>query len=163
MSTETRTETRTEEISLEPRKIYLKDVSFESPISPEVFTRGQVKPAIDMQLLLQHKRLEKNYHEVVLQITATSKAEEQTMFLVEVQQAGIFEIRCDDAARLEMVKEIACANILLPFARETIADLVAKGGFPQLLINPVNFEALYQQNRRKRAQAESTPGSDAVN
>ena len=157
------TETKTEEISLEPRKIFLKDVSFESPISPEVFTRGQVKPAIDMQLLLQHKRLEKNFHEVVLQITATSKAGEETMFLVEVQQAGIFEIRCDDAAKLEMVKEIACANILLPFARETIADLVAKGGFPQLLINPVNFEALYQQNRQKQAQAKQTPSSDSIN
>ena len=157
------TENKTEEISLEPRKIFLKDVSFESPISPEVFTRGQVKPAIDMQLLLQHKRLEKNFHEVVLQITATSKAGEETMFLVEVQQAGIFEIRCDDAAKLEMVKEIACANILLPFARETIADLVAKGGFPQLLINPVNFEALYQQNRQKQAQAKQTPSSEAIN
>ena len=157
------TEAKTEEISLEPRKIYLKDVSFESPISPEVFTRGQVKPAIDMQLLLEHKRLEKDFHEVVLQITATSKTGEETMFLVEVQQAGIFEIRCDDAAKLEMVKEIACANILLPFARETIADLVAKGGFPQLLINPVNFEALYQQNRQKQAQANQTPGSEAVN
>lgn len=157
------TETKTEEISLEPRKIFLKDVSFESPVSPEVFTRGQVKPAIEMQLLLHHKRLEKNFHEVVLQITATSKAEQETMFLVEVQQAGIFEIRCDDEAKLEMVKEIACANILLPFARETIADLVAKGGFPQLLLNPVNFEALYQQNKQKQAQAQQTPSSDSIN
>ena len=157
------TETKTEEISLEPRKIYLKDVSFESPVSPGVFTRGQVKPAMDLQLMLHHKKLEKQFHEVVLQITAASKVEEETLFLVEVHQAGIFEIQCEDAAKLTMVKEIACANILLPFARETIADLVAKGGFPQLLINPVNFEALYQQNRQKEQQAEQTPTSESIN
>ena len=157
------TEAKTEEISLEPRKIFLKDVSFESPGSPEIFTRGQVKPAIDLQLMLHHKLLEKQFHEVVLQITATSKAEDETLFLVEVHQAGIFEIQCEDAAKLIMVKEIACANILLPFARETIADLVAKGGFPQLLINPVNFEALYQQNRQKEQQASQTPTSDSIN
>lgn len=157
------TEKQTEEISLEPRKIFLKDVSFESPSSPGIFTRGQVKPSIDLQLLLHHKSLENQFHEVVLQITATSKLEDETLFLVEVQQAGIFEIRCDDEAKLIMVKEVACANILLPFARETIADLVAKGGFPQLLINPVNFEALYMQNQQKKRQAEQTPGSEAVN
>jgi preprotein translocase subunit SecB len=157
------TETKTEEISLEPRKIYLKDVSFESPVSPGVFTRGQVKPAMDLQLMLHHKKLEKQFHEVVLQITATSKVEDETLFLVEVHQAGIFEIQCEDVARLAMVKEIACANILLPFARETIADLVAKGGFPQLLINPVNFEALYQQNRKKEQQASQTPTSESIN
>ena len=157
------TETKTEEISLEPRKIYLKDVSFESPVSPGVFTRGQVKPVMDLQLMLHHKKLEKQFHEVVLQITATSKVEDETLFLVEVHQAGIFEILCDDAARLAMVKEIACANILLPFARETIADLVAKGGFPQLLINPVNFEALYQQNREKEQKASQTLTSESIN
>ena len=157
------TENKSEEIRLEPRKIYLKDVSFESPVSPEIFTRGQVQPAIDMQLMLHHKKLDKQYHEVVLQITATSKIEEETLFLVEVQQAGIFEIQCDDPKKLHMIKEVACANILLPFARETIADLVAKGGFPQLLINPVNFEAMYLQKRQKEQQAEQTPTSESVN
>ena len=157
------TENSTEEISLEPRKIYLKDVSFESPASPDVFTRGQVKPAMDLQLMLHHKKLDDNFHEVVLQITATSKLEEEVLFLVEVHQAGVFEIQCEDAAKLLMVKEIACANMLLPFARETIADLVAKGGFPQLLINPVNFEVLYQQNRRKEKQASKTPASESIN
>jgi preprotein translocase subunit SecB len=157
------TENKTEEISLEPRKIFLKDVSFESPVAPGVFTRGQVKPAIDMQLMLHHKNLEKQFHEVVLQITATSKVEDETLFLVEVHQGGIFEIHCEDEAKLAMVKEIACANILLPFARETIADLVAKGGFPQLLINPVNFEALYHQNKQKQKQGEQTPSSESIN
>jgi preprotein translocase subunit SecB len=157
------TENKTEEIILEPRKIFLKDVSFESPVAPEVFTRGQVKPAIDMQLMLHHKKLEKQFHEVILQITATSKVEDETLFLVEVHQGGIFEIHCEDETKLAMVKEITCANILLPFARETIAGLIAKGGFPQLLINPVNFEALYHQNKQKQKQGEQTPSSDSIN
>lgn len=157
------TETTTEEISLEPRKIFLKDVSFESPISPEVFTRGEVKPAIDVQLMLHHKRLDQNFHEVVLQVTASSKLGEETLFLVEVHQGGIFEIKCNDELKLEMVKEIACANILLPFARETMADLVAKGGFPQLLLNPVNFEAMYRQRKQKEAQSKQTPASESIN
>ena len=157
------TETTAEEISLEPRKIFLKDVSFESPISPEVFTRGEVKPAIDVQLMLHHKRLDQNFHEVVLQVTASSKLEEETLFLVEVHQGGIFEIKCDDELKLEMVKEIACANILLPFVRETMADLVAKGGFPQLLLNPVNFEAMYRQRKQKEAQSKQTPASESIN
>lgn len=157
------TENTAEEISLEPRKIFLKDVSFESPISPEVFTRGEVKPAIDVQLMLHHKRLDKNFHEVVLQVTASSKLGEETLFLVEVHQGGIFEIKCDDELKLEMVKEIACANILLPFVRETMADLVAKGGFPQLLLNPVNFEAMYRQRKQKEAQSKQTPASESIN
>ena len=157
------TETTAEEISLEPRKIFLKDVSFESPISPEVFIRSEVKPAIDVQLMLHHKRLDANFHEVVLQVTASSKLEEETLFLVEVHQGGIFEITCDDELKLEMVKEIACANILLPFVRETMADLVAKGGFPQLLLNPVNFEAMYRQRKHKEAQSKQTPASESIN
>lgn len=157
------TENKAEEISLEPRKIFLKDVSFESPISPQVFTRGEVKPAIDVQLMLHHKKLDGNFHEVVLQVTASSKLEEETLFLVEVHQAGIFEIKCDDELKLEMVKEIACANILLPFVRETMADLVAKGGFPQLLLNPVNFEAMYRQRKQKEAQSKQTPASESIN
>jgi preprotein translocase subunit SecB len=157
------TENKTIEISLEPRKIFLKDVSFESPAAPGIFTRGQLKPAIDVQLMLHHKSLDKSFHEVVLQVTVTSRSEEETLFLVEVHQGGIFEIRCEDPAQLVMVKEVACANILLPFAREVIADLVAKGGFPQLLINPVNFEALYHTNRQKEIQAKQTPTTDSIN
>ena len=154
---------QTEEIRLEPRKIFLKDVSFESPISPEVFARGQIKPEMDVQMMLHHKKLEKQFHEVVLQVTASSKLDDETLFLVEVHQGGIFEIACEDERKLEMVKEVACANILLPFVRETIADLVAKGGFPQLLLNPINFEALYMRKKQKEAQSKKTPTSEALN
>ncbi len=151
------------EVRLEPRKIYLKDVSFESPMSPNIFAKGEVKPAIDVQLTLHHKGLDKTFHEVVLQITATSKEGDNTLFLVEVQQAGIFDIACDDVKQLEMIKEVACANILLPFARETIADLVAKGGFLQLLLNPINFEALYTQKLQKQENNKHVPSSESIN
>ena len=161
--TEHKEENQTEEINLEPRKIYLKDVSFESPVSPAIFARGQVQPAIDVQLMLHHKNIEGLFHEVVLQVTVSSKADKEILFLVEVQQAGVFEIKCEDAAKLEMVKEVACATILLPFVRETVADLVSKGGFPQLLLNPVNFEALYLQKKQKEAQSKQTPTSDSIN
>ena len=154
---------KVKEVRLEPRKIYLKDVSFESPMSPEIFSKGEVKPAIDVQLTLHHKQLDKTYSEVVLQITATSKSGEDTLFLIEVHQAGIFDIACDDVQQLEMIKEVACANILLPFARETIADLVAKGGFPQLLLNPINFEALYTQKMQKQAENKYVPSSESIN
>ncbi len=154
---------KVKEVRLEPRKIYLKDVSFESPMSPEIFSKGEVKPAIDVQLTLHHKQLDKTYSEVVLQITATSKSGEDTLFLIEVHQAGIFDIACDDVQQLEMIKEVACANILLPFARETIADLVAKGGFPQLLLNPINFEALYTQKMKKQAENKYVPSSESIN
>lgn len=156
-------EQKTEEIRLEPRKIFLKDVSFESPISPEIFARGQIKPAMDVQLTLHHQKLENKFHEVVLQVTASSKIEEESVFLVEVHQGGIFEIACEDDNKLEMIKEVACANILLPFARETIADLVSKGGFPQLLLNPINFEAIYLQKKQKVAKSEQTPTSETLN
>jgi len=154
---------QTVEVKLEPRKIFIKDVSFESPQSPEVFSRGEVSPSMDIQMLLHHKQLEKSFFEVVLEITVTSKVQDTVLFLVELQQGGIFEISTANAAQLEMIQEIACPNILLPFARETIADLVAKGGFPQLLLNPVNFEALYQQKKLKEQQSQQTPSSNAVN
>lgn len=151
------------EIRFEAKKIYLKDVSFESPISPGVFARGIVKPNIDVQLSLRHSKIENDFHEVVLQATVSSKLKDEVLFLVEVHQAGIFEIICEDSDKLEIIKEVACATMLLPFVRETIADLVAKGGFPQLLLNPINFEALYMNKTKKMESSKNTPTSDAIN
>lgn len=153
----------TSEIRLEPRKIFLKDVSFESPQSPAVFTKGDVQPEIDVQMLLHHTQLDKNFYEVVLETTVTAKTGDDPLFLVEALQGGIFEIHCEDPQQLEMIKEIACPNILLPFTREAVADLISKGGFPQLLLNPVNFEALYARKKQKEAQSAQTPSSDAIN
>lgn len=132
------------EISFNLKKVYVKDISFESPLSPQVFLNDQV-PDVDVQMNITHGNIDdSNLYEVVLTITVTASGGENTFFLCEVQQAGLFEVTGADD-ELPMVLEIACPNILLPFVREAISDLVGKGGFPQLLINPINFEGLYHQ------------------
>jgi preprotein translocase subunit SecB len=132
------------EISFNLKKVYIKDISFESPQSPQIFLNEQA-PEVDVQMNITRSKLDdSNLHEVVLTITVTAKGSETNFFLCEVQQAGLFEVT-GASDELPMVLEIACPNILLPFVREAIADLVGKGGFPQLLINPINFEALYHQ------------------
>jgi len=132
------------EISFNLKKVYVKDISFESPQSPQIFLNEQA-PEVDVQMNITHSTLEESsLFEVVLSITVTAKGSDSTFFLCEVQQGGLFEVT-GAADELPMILEIACPNILLPFVREAIADLVGKGGFPQLLINPINFEALYHQ------------------
>lgn len=132
------------EISFNLKKVYVKDISFESPLSPQVFLNDQA-PDVDVQMNITHGNIDdSNLYEVVLTITVTASGGENTFFLCEVQQAGLFEVTGADD-ELPMVLEIACPNILLPFVREAISDLVGKGGFPQLLINPINFEGLYHQ------------------
>lgn len=131
-------------------KIYLKDVSYEAPGVPQVFSQSQNAGAeIGVQLGLEHNVLaaEQGLYEVVLTITATAKADNKNIFLVEAKQAGIFRISGVDKDMLPRVLGINCAYVLLPFAREAINDFVEKGGFPQLLINPINFEALYEQKQ----------------
>ena len=143
-------------VKFDIKKIYLEDVSFESPQTPQVFSQGQISPEIDVQLRITHRALDadQGLDEVVLIVTVTAKHQEDTMFLVEVQQAGIFEVAGVGDSDQRLAREVACPNILLPFAREAISDLAAKGGFPQLLINPVNFELLYR--RRESAATESS-------
>ncbi|HEC12393.1 MAG TPA: protein-export chaperone SecB [Acidiferrobacteraceae bacterium] len=144
------------------QKTYIKDVSFESPLSPDVFIQ-QVSPQIDIQVNIDHGILDdKNaVFEVVLTGTVTAKLDDKTVFLTEVHQAGVFQIKGVGDAELDMVLEIACPNILLPFLREAIADLVTKGGFPQLLLNPINFEVLYQQKQEAQAGEKTKPEKKA--
>jgi len=125
-------------------RIYLKDVSFETPNSPEVF-RQDFKPDIQLGLNTSVNRLENDLFEVVLNVTVTSKQGDKTGFLVEVQQAGIFELKGYDEAQKGPILGAYCPNTLYPFAREAISDLVVKGGFPQLLLSPIDFENLYKQ------------------
>ena len=136
-------------------RIYLKDVSFETPNSPEAF-RQEFKPDIKLQLNTSVNKLEGDLFEVVLNVTVTSKLGDKTGFLVEVQQAGIFELKGYDEAQKGSVLGAYCPNTLYPFAREAVSDLVAKGGFPQLLLAPIDFDALYRQ---KLNQAESQAAS----
>ena len=126
-------------------KIYLKDVSFESPAAPAIFTEDW-SPEINMELNSQANPIEKDFYEVELNITVTAKNNDTTGFLVEVKQCGIFSISGMDDANLNGMLGSFCPNILFPYAREAISDLVSKGGFPQLLLAPVNFDALYAQH-----------------
>jgi preprotein translocase subunit SecB len=150
---------------VETKKVYLKDASFESPSSPFVFGQGEIKPALDVQMTLTHQRIEdgQDYYEVVLNTTVTARQEEKTLFLAEIQQGGIFEITNVPDEQLEFVLETACPHILLPFAREAMSSLVSKGGFPQLLISPVNFERLHRQKQAREAQAAPASGASLPN
>ena len=133
--------------SLNLERIYIKDASYEAPNTPIAFME-QKAPAINVGLDVSHQLVDEEggYFEVILGVTVKAENEDKkSVFLVELQQAGIFQLQNIPDNEKNQVLEIACANILLPFAREAINDYVCKGGFPQLLINPINFEAMYQQ------------------
>jgi len=143
------------------RKMYLKDVSLESPNAPNVFLSSAAKPEINIEITIKTTKLEQDdYHEVVLGVTVTSKIEDKTAFLVEVQQAGVFHIVGVPDNDLPVALEVACPNVLLPFAREAIADLVAKSGFPQLLLSPINFESLYFSKLQETKKAQQEKGDE---
>jgi len=126
-------------------RTYLKDVSFETPNSPAVFTQDW-KPEVNLQLNSSTNQLDNDVYEVVLNVTVTAKQGEKTGFLVEVQQAGIFRVQGFEETQKGAMLGAYCPNTLYPFAREAVSDLVVKGGFPQLLLAPINFDALYAQN-----------------
>ena len=127
-------------------RIYLKDASFESPRSPSVFSDSDYNPKIDVQLHISHQKLngEQELYEVVLKATVKATANDETAFLVEVQQAGIFTVNGLDKQQLERVLEASCPSALFPFLREQVSQLVTQGGFPTVLLQPVNFEAMYE-------------------
>jgi preprotein translocase subunit SecB len=129
----------------EIQKIYVKDLSFETPNSPKIFTE-KWNPKTDVHIQTENNKLDEKIFEVSIVVTVTASQDENTAFLVEVKQAGIFYIENFSAEQHKQLLGSYCPNILFPFARETVAELVTKGGFPQLLLNPVNFDALYQQH-----------------
>jgi len=143
------------------QRIYLKDVSYESPQTPAVFVGNTSwQPNVSLHLNTESVKLENDLFECVLTVTATVKLEESTAYLIEVKQAGLFLIRGFQDDRLAPMLGSFCPNLLFPFAREAIASLVQKGGFPQLLLDPVNFDALYAQHleaSRQNAPAPDTP------
>lgn len=138
------------------QKIYLKDVSFESPNSPQAFTGSEWKPEINVQINSSNKTIAENTYEVVLSITVTAKQEESTAFLAEVQQAGVFTMAGFPEESLGGMVGAYCPETLFPYAREAVSELVTKGGFPQLLLTPVNFNALYTQQMEQQAAAQET-------
>ncbi len=132
-------------------KIYIKDLSFESPQSPAIFKAGEWKPQTNLNLRSSHNALENDSHEVVLTITIEAKEGDSTIFLVELQQAGIFEIAGYEGDELATIVGSFCPNILFPYARESIASMVQKGGFPEFVLQPINFDALYMQAKQQQA------------
>lgn len=129
--------------------IYVKDISFEAPNSPEVFTQ-EWSPKLDFDVEMGRAALGEDLYEVTMSITVTvtmAKAENKTAFLVEIKQAGIFLLQgIDDQKQLDYILSTTAPTILFPYAREAVSSLVTKGGFPQLIIPPMNFEAMYQQH-----------------
>ena len=135
----------------EIQKLYLKDVSFEAPNSPLIFTQNW-QPDTNVQITTEARNLEEAVNEVQLNITVTAKSGDKTAYLVEVQQAGIFAVKGFGDEQLGHLLGSYCPNILFPFAREAIAELINKGGFPTFLLAPVNFDALYAQHQQKLKQ-----------
>lgn len=133
-------------------KIYVKDVSFEAPKTPQVFNE-QGQPQLQMNLNQRVQRVGENVFEVVLGITLTcALAEDKTVYVVEVQQAGVFGLSGFDEATLDAMLGTHCPNVLYPYARQTIGDLIQAGGFPPFFLQPINFEALYAEGLRRRAE-----------
>ena len=138
------------------QKIYLKDISFETPNSPEVFTQTW-EPQVEVNLGNKTQQLDEGVYEVGLSITLTLKLGEKTAYLIEITQAGIFTASGFEEAEIGHLLGSYCPNLLFPYAREAVSDLVIKGGFPPMLLTPVNFEALYAQHMSQEQEAGQTP------
>ena len=132
-------------------KIYVKDASLEIPNAPQIFT-DRTQPQVSIELSNVAQQIEENIFEVAIKVTVTSKIEDKTVFLVEVTQAGIFQISNVPAENIELIVGITCPNILFPYARESVSDLIVRAGFQPVLLNPINFEALFAQQKQQQSE-----------
>jgi preprotein translocase subunit SecB len=142
------------------QRIYVKDLSFEAPSTPNIF-REQWKPEMNVDLQTHHKLIEDSVYDIHLHITVTVKQADKIAFLAEVKQAGIFSIEGLFGLELQHAINSYCPNILFPYARETLTDMVNRGGFPQLILAPINFDALYQDQLAKQGQAATAQNEPA--
>lgn len=126
------------------QRIYLKDLSFETPMGPEAFTKAY-KPSIQQDLNIQANPVEEGLYEVVLLLTITARIEDRAVFLVEVKQAGLFAIAGVEGPALTQLINTACPQILFPYAREAIDSTLGRGSFPPLMLPPINFDAVFVQ------------------
>jgi preprotein translocase subunit SecB len=140
--------------NFEIQRIYTKDLSYEAPNTPHTFTEDW-KPEVQLNLETKSTRIQDNVHEVVLSVTATVTSSKKSAFLVEIHQAGIFMISGFPSEQLQHMLGSFCPNILFPYAREVVSDLVVRGGFPQLILAPVNFDALYAQHLEEQKKNET--------
>ncbi|KXU38918.1 preprotein translocase subunit SecB [Ventosimonas gracilis] len=136
------------------QRIYIKDLSFESPKAPQIF-QHKWEPAVELSLNTKQTELGDDFHEVILSLSVTVKTGEEVAFIAEVQQAGIFLIKGLDNAAMHHTLAAFCPNILFPYAREALDNLVIRGSFPALMLAPVNFDALYAQEMQRRQQEQA--------
>ena len=132
-------------------KLYVKDASIEVPNAPQIFTE-RTAPQVNVELGNSAVRLDDGVFEVAIKVTVTAKIGDKTAFLVEATQAGIFAIRNLPNENLEIILGVTCPNILFPYAREAVSDMVTRAGFAPVLLNPINFEALYMQQKQQQAE-----------
>jgi preprotein translocase subunit SecB len=137
-------------------KVYLKDLSLEIPNAPQIFTEPQA-PKVDINLHNEAHALDNDLYEVVLTATVTAKLQEKTVFLVEVAQAGIFRIHGAQSQEFEAMVNVACPRTLLPYARETVSTVLARAGFPPVLLPHVGFETLYQRRMQEQQPSDAAP------
>jgi preprotein translocase subunit SecB len=135
-------------------KIYVKDVSFEAPNAPQVFNENGT-PQLNMNLNQKVGRLEGDMFEVVLGVTLTCMLNDKTVYLAEVEQAGVFGLAGFDDRTLDLMLGTYCPNVLFPYVRQQVSDLITAGGFPPFYMQPINFEALYAEGLRRRSEATS--------
>ena len=145
------------------QRVYVKDLSLETPHSPQAF-KEEWKPELNLQFTMDTAVIGTDEHEVVLKITVTATSNGKTLFLVEVKQSGLFTLKGFNDVQIHQVKNITCPTILFPYAREAVSDLVGRAGFPPLYLAPVNFEALYaqqmqEQKNKEGGQKENTSNS----
>lgn len=157
-TTQQNTQTSAGTPHFEIQRIYVKDLSFESPNTPHTFTEDW-KPEVQLNLETKSNKIQNDIHEVVISVTATVTTNKKSAFLVEVQQAGIFMISGLAEDQLRQTLSTFCPSILFPYAREVISDAVMRGGFPQLILAPVNFDALYAQHLEQEQKSETEGGS----
>ena len=132
-------------------KIYVKDLSLEVPHAPQIFLE-QSEPNVEMRIATNSEKLEDNYYDVSVTVTVTARlGDERVMFLNEVTQNGIFRLENIPEEDMQPLLSIACPNILFPYAREAVSSAITRAGFPPVLLAPINFEALYQQQEQGNA------------
>ncbi len=140
-------------------KLYVKDLSVEVPNAPEIYLERE-QPEIEIQLGTSGRNIDEGIFEVVLTVTVTAKLGEKTVFLVEAGQAGIFRMMNIPAEQIEPLIAVACPNVLFPYAREVVSDAIGRAGFQPIVLQPVNFEAMYMQ--RMQEQQQSAPADASI-
>jgi preprotein translocase subunit SecB len=143
------------------QRIYLKESSLEQPNSPGILLEKE-QPSVDIQLGVESNQAADGVYEICVTATVQTKLKEKTVFLVEVKQAGIFEIRNIEEEQMSQIMGIACPQIVYPYLRANVADLIQRSGFPPVHLSEINFQAMYEQQRAQAAEAAGTPDTPSI-